>query len=127
MAESVVTNIAKRKILSARAGIIASLPAIAGMAFGDGAASGSSIRTPLATDTALQNELHRQAIDTVSPAEDGLSVVYSTTLAKATLAGQSINEVALYDTEGDLMAIKSFSNKGKDGDMEMVFEITDRF
>ena len=48
-------------------------------------------------------------------------------MAKETLAGQTINEVALYDEDGDLLAIKSFSDKGKDGDMEMVFEILDKF
>lgn len=127
MAESVVTNIAKKKIIQARAGLIPKLPKTVGMAFGDGAASGSSIRTPLATDTALQHELHRQNIDGVELQEDEISALYSTTLAKTTLAGQVINEVALIDEDGDLLAIKSFSNKGKDGDMEMVFEILDKF
>lgn len=127
MAESVVTNIAKKKIIQARAGLIPKLPQTVGMAFGDGAASGSAIRTPLETDTALQHELHRQHIDGVELQEDEISALYTTTLARATLAGQSINEVALIDEEGDLLAIKSFSNKGKDGDMEMVFEIMDKF
>lgn len=122
MAESVVTNTAKRKILQARAGLIPSLPKIEGMVFGDGA-----IRLPLPTDNALQHELHRQKIDNVTVQEDGLSVAYSVTLAKATMVGYIINEIALYDEDGDLLAIKSFSGKGKDGDMEMVFEITDKF
>ena len=54
-------------------------------------------------------------------------VKYITTLAQTTLKGQVINEIALYDEDGDLLAIKVFSDKGKDGDMEMVFEILDRF
>ena len=126
MSDSIVTNIAKKKIVQARAGLIPALPKTIGMAFGDGAASGSAIRTPLATDVSLQHELHRQPIDDVTLQPDEISAMYVTTLAKETLAGQTINEVALYD-DGDLLAIKAFSNKGKDGDMEMVFEILDKF
>lgn len=127
MADSVVTNIAKGKIIKARAGIVPGLPKTVGMAFGDGASVGSSIRTPLASDTALQHELHRQHVDSITMLDDGISALYVATLAKATLAGQVINEVALFDEDGDLLAIKSFSSKGKDADMEMVFEITDKF
>ena len=75
----------------------------------------------------LQHELHRQLIDGATLQSDEISVMYITTLAKETLAGQTINEVALYDEDGDLLAIKTFSNKGKDEDMEMVFEILDKF
>lgn len=127
MSDSIVTNIAKKKIVQARAGLITALPKTIGMAFGDGAASGSAIRAPLATDVSLQHELHRQPIDDVTLQPDEISAMYVTTLAKETLAGQTINEVALYDEDGDLLAIKAFSNKGKDGDMEMVFEILDKF
>jgi len=127
VANSVVTGIAKKKIVQARAGLIARLPQIAGMAFGDGAVNGESVRVPLETDTALQHELHRQHISKVTLQEDEISVLYESTLEKAVLAGKVINEVALFDDEGDLLAIKSFSNKGKDDDMEMVFEILDKF
>lgn len=82
---------------------------------------------PLATDISLQHELHRQLIDDVTLQADEISAMYVAMLAKETLAGETINEVALYDEDGDLLAIKVFSNKGKDGDMEMVFEILDKF
>lgn len=127
MSESIVTNIAKKKILLARAGLIPNLPKIVGMAFGNGARSGTSIRVPLETDTTLQNEIYRQKVDNAVFQENELYVKYSTTLAQTTLKGQVINEIALYDEDGDLLAIKVFSDKGKDGDMEMVFEILDRF
>ncbi|MCI8536760.1 MAG: hypothetical protein HFG68_14580 [Hungatella sp.] len=123
MSESIVTNIAKKKILLARAGLIPNLPKIVGMAFGNGA----STRLPLETDTTLQNEIYRQKVDNAVFQENELYVKYSTTLAQTTLKGQVINEIALYDEDGDLLAIKTFSDKGKDGDMEMVFEILDRF
>ena len=127
MADSIVTNIAKKKIVQARAGLISNLPRKIWMAFGDGAINGSEIRMPLATDISLQHELHRQLIDGVALQADKISVMYVTTLAEETLAGETINEIALYDEDGDLLAIKVFSNKGKDGDMEMVFEILDKF
>lgn len=127
MSDSIVTNIAKKKIVQARAGLIPAIPRTIGMAFGDGAINGSEIRMPLATDISLQHELHRQLIDDVTLQADEISAMYVAMLAKETLAGETINEVALYDEDGDLLAIKVFSNKGKDGDMEMVFEILDKF
>jgi phage-related tail fiber protein len=126
MAESVITNTAKRKIIRARAGL-GTLPKAVAMAFGDGAKNGTEVRVPLPTDTALQHELHRQDIGEVKLAEDELSAKYTTELERETLAGESINELALLDEDGDPIAIKSFSDKGKDDDMEMVFEITDKF
>ena len=126
MADSVVTNVAKEKMVKARAGI-STLPPIAGMAFGDGAVNGASIRTPLATDTGLQHELLRQTVDGHEYKASNLSVVYTCTLSQTALANNNINEIALYDSAGDLVAIKSFSNKGKDEDMEMVFTIEDMF
>lgn len=127
MSESIVTNIAKKKIIQTRAGLIPSLPKTVAMAFGDGATNGGPVRTPLPTDTALQHELYRQNVDGVELQEDGISAMYTTTLGKSTLGGQVINEIALVDEDGDLLAIKSFSNKGKDSDMEMVFDVLDKF
>ena len=126
MAKSVVTNLAKGKMVKARAGMGA-VPKITGMAFGDGANDGNGCRTPLPSDTALQHELLRQDIDGAVLQDDGISVLYTCTLDKASLAGETINEVALVDAEGDLVAIKSFADKGKDGDMEMAFSVLDKF
>ena len=127
MSKSVITNVAKGKMVKARAGIISALPKIVGMAFGDGARNGSGYRTPLSRDTALQNELLRKNVDSVALQDDGISVRYNCTLEKAELAGETINEIALYDAEGDLVAIKVFADKGKDGDMEMEFSVLDKF
>lgn len=127
MSQSVVTNVAKAKTVKVRAGMLDKLPKTVGMAFGDGAKSGTDYRTPLPTDTSLQNELLRQEVDSAVLQEDGISVLYVCTLAKETLGGKSINELALYDEEGDLVAIKSFTDKGKDSDMEMVFSVLDKF
>ncbi len=127
MSQSVVTNVAKAKTVKVRAGMIDNLPKIVGMAFGDGAKSGTDYRAPLPTDTSLQNELLRQEVDSAVLQDDEISVLYTCVLAKETLGGESINELALYDEEGDLVAIKSFTDKGKDSDMEMGFSVLDRF
>lgn len=126
MAVSVVTNIAKEKMLKARAGV-APLPKITGMVFGDGAKNVSGgVIPPTADQTALNNELLRKEIDRYEIISQ-LVYRYICTLTEAELAGKYINEVALYDAEGDLIAIKSFLDKGKDDDQEMGFEIDDTF
>ena len=128
MSQSIITNKGKEKIIKARAGVNVTVPAIVGMAFGDGAISGGTPRTPLPTDTALQHQLLRQAIDSVTVQPDNISAVYLCTLAEATLAGEVINEIGLYDSDGDIVAIKVFdSDKGKDGDMKMEFTVKDKF
>lgn len=126
MAESMVTDIAREKMLKARAGI-RPLPKIIGMAFGDGAKNASGgIIAPTANQTALHNELLRKEIDSYK-AVSKLVYRYTCTLTEAELANKYINEIALYDADGDLIAIKSFLDKGKDDDQEMGFEIDDTF
>ncbi len=126
MTESIVTDIAKEKMLKARAGI-APLPKICGMAFGDGAKNASNeIMSPAANQTKLRHELFRKEIESYEIISQ-LVYRYICTLAEEELANKYINEVALYDEEGDLIAIKSFLDKGKDGDQKMGFEIDDTF
>lgn len=126
MAESVVTTKAKEKMVKARAGVKV-LPKIAGMAFGSGAVSSSgAVIAPTAGQTALKNELLRKPVDNFV-AVSSTCYRYKCTLEESELAGKDINEIALYDAENDLVAIKTFRNKGKDDDMEMIFEIDDTF
>lgn len=129
MSCSIVTNIAKGKMVRVRAGMLDRLPKIRGMAFGDGAKQGTDYRIPQPTDISLQNELLRQEIDAEKTelCSDGISVLYKCTLDKGVLGGKNINELALYDEDGDLVAIKSFSDKGKDDDMEMIFTCLDKY
>lgn len=126
MAESIVTDIAKKKMLKGRAGITP-LPKIVGMAFGDGARNVSGeIMTPIASQTKLNNELLRKPVDKYEEVSE-LIYRYVCTLGESELANQYINELALYDEDGDLVCIKSFLDKGKDDDQEMVFEVDDTF
>lgn len=126
MAESIVTDKAREKMLKARAGI-AALPKIVGMAFGDGAKNASGgVIAPTADQTSLRRELLRKPIDGYK-AISKLVYRYTSTLTESELANKYINEIALYDADGDLIAIKSFMDKGKDPDQEMGFEIDDTF
>lgn len=124
--DAVVTKKARNKMLKARAGDQA-LPKIVGMALGDGGIEESGgIITPSIEQTALNNELLRKEVSGHEYLSDTVCR-YSCTLEANELAGKSISEIALYDEEGDLIAIKNFSAKGKDDDLEMTFNIDDTF
>ncbi len=124
--KSIITLIAKKKMVCARKGEIA-LPVIAGIAIGDGAldAEGNLV-LPSEGDPHLRNELLRRAYTRCEKVSD-TCFRYRMELAADELAGKKINEAALYDAEGDLLAIRVFSSKPKDADMEMAFEYEDRF
>lgn len=126
MANAITTNKAREKMVKGRAGDIA-LPKITHMVFGDGGtdSSGRPI-APLGEETKLKNQILKKSIDGHTyPCET--TCRYSCTLSKEDLADKNINEIGLVDSEGDLIAIKTFGNKYKDSDMEMIFEIDDEF
>lgn len=123
MANSVITLKAREKMVKARAGI-QPLPAIVGMAFGDGGVDSSG--TVMAPGEALRNEILRKEIDSYTEITS-TSYRYTCTLGKEELVGEAINEIALYDTDGDYVGLKTFRTKYKDEDMEMVFELDDQF
>lgn len=126
MAEAIVTKTAREKMIKARAGEI-TLPAISGMAFGNGGVdSGGNVINPSTEQMELNSELLRKPVDGHIFISD-TSCRYHCTLLENELAGESISEIGLYDTEGDLIAIKNFSPKGKDDDLEMTFNIDDTF
>ena len=123
---SIITSIAKRKMVRARKGEIA-LPVIAGIAIGDGAIDADGNLIPPSEGTPfLKNELLRREYSRCEKISD-TCFRYRMELAADELAGKKINEAALYDAEGDLLAIRVFSAKPKDADMEMAFEYEDRF
>lgn len=126
MAESVVTIKAKEKMLKARAGV-QPLPKIVGMAFGDGGVTAEGVVIPPTEEQiALKNELLRKEIDGYV-AVSNTCYRYTCTLGETELANEKISEVALYDADGDLVAIKNCLAKGKDDDAVMIFEIDDIF
>lgn len=126
MADAVVTLAARKKMVRARAGEI-NLPPIAGMAFGTGGvdASGTPI-IPSVSDMGLKNEIFRKAVDSHTFTDD-TTCRYLCTLSVSECADENISEIGLYDTEGDIIAIKTFKSKGKDPDIEMTFRVDDIF
>ena len=126
MSKAVVTITARSKMMRARAGDI-SLPKICGMAFGDGGVdSNGVVIDPEIDQNILKSERYRKNIDGYNILND-TSCRYSCTLQLNELSGCKISEIALYDEDGDLVAIKNFSVKEKDNDSEMIFNIDDVF
>lgn len=123
---AIITKTARKKLVQARAGVI-SLPKITGMAFGNGGVdSNGDVITPTETQTALNNQLIRKEISGYEFLDD-TTCRYTATLAESDCAGESISEIGLYDAEGDIICIKTFTAKGKDGDLEMTFTLDDCF
>lgn len=126
MAEAVVTTKARVKMLKARAGDTPLSP-IVGFAFGNGGTDGDgNVLVPTESQESLGNELLRKEIDCYE-LKNETTCRYECTLLSHELAGTSISEVALYDSDGDLVAIKNFVPKDKDSELEMVFQIDDTF
>ena len=115
-----ITKLSKNKILKARAGIKA-LPAVTQMAFGNGADG-----TPSENENTLKNELLRKDLSSIERVTD-TNFRYICTLSREELANTAINEMALCDAEGDLVMIRTCSDKNKDDDEEMTFAFDDIF
>lgn len=122
----IITKTARAKLVKARAGDI-TLPTIVGMAFGDGGVDEyGNVIAPIDTQTALTNELLRKDVSGHELVED-TTERYTCTLLEAELAGKDISEIALVDSDGDIVCIKTFLAKGKDDDMQQVYVLDDIF
>lgn len=124
--KSIITTIAKTKMVQARNGEIP-LPRVAGIALGSGAVNADgTLQEPMATENQLKNEILRREYVSCAKISD-TCYRYRIELGADELAGEVITEMALYDTDGDLLAIRVFAGKQKDMDMEMAFEFDDKF
>lgn len=124
--DSIITKIARKKMAEARKGII-ELPPIKSIALGDGGldSDGNPI-VPLEQDVGLKNELLRRDYDSSVRLSD-TSFRYRIDLRAGELLGKEISEIALFDAEGDMLSIKTFLPKVVEEDMEISFEIDDKF
>ena len=122
----IITKKSREKLVKARAGAI-TLPRIVGMAFGDGGIdSDGNVISPSEEQSELANELYRKVINGYTfPADT--TCRYECTLTESELAGEVISEVGLYDEDGDIVCIKTFTGKGKDDDMEQTYALDDIF
>ena len=127
MAQNVIiTKKARKKLLQARAGDI-TLPKIIGMAFGSGGVDTSgNVIAPLENQETLKAELLRKPVRGHSFIGE-TTCRYECTLSESELAGQYISEIGLYDAEGDIVCIKTFTKKGIDSDIEMTYTLDDVF
>ena len=126
MAQGVITKTGREKLCRAHAGDI-TLPAVTQMAFGSGGVDGEgAVIATTGEEVSLRAELLKKDIDSHTyPGE--ATARYSVRLGKAELAGGQISEMGLVDAEGDLVAYKTFLPKGKDADMEFVFDMDEIF
>lgn len=123
---SITKNSARAHLARAHAGI-EPLRVITQMAFGSGGANkdGNPI-PPDGIKPNLGNELLRKNLDGYSfPSET--SVTFACTISETELNGESISELALVDSGGNIVAVKTFIPKLKDDETEITFEWTEKF
>lgn len=126
MATSIITATARKQMAQARAGAI-TLPTIVGFVFGDGGVDSSgNVLDVDESATALNNEIGRYPYDKYEFVTD-TTCRYTYTMGGDVLAGSKLSEIGLYDSEGNVVNIKHFSEKGKDSDLELEFQIDDVF
>ncbi|MCI8821523.1 MAG: hypothetical protein HFI15_03210 [Lachnospiraceae bacterium] len=126
MADAVITLKARKKMVQARAGAI-TLPPIVGMVFGTGGVDEAGMPVaPSGSDEGLKQEIFRKELDSYTFTDD-TTCRYLCTLEVGECDNEEISEIGLYDSEGDITAIKTFKKKGKDSDLEMTFRIDDIF
>lgn len=126
MAAGVMTAKGREKLCKAHAGEM-TLSKITQMGFGSGGVDkGGNVIGTTGEEVALGHELLKKDLDghTFPVAT---TCRYSVRLGKAELADQTISEQGLFDADGDLVAYKTFMPKGKDGDMEFVFDMDEIF
>lgn len=128
MAQGVITAIGRKKLCRAHAGD-GTLPKITKMGFGSGGVNGDgTVIETTGTETALRAELLKKDVDSHSYPDEGETTCrYTVRLGKEELANQSISEQGLFDADGDLIAYKTFLPKGKDEDMEFIFDMDEIF
>ena len=108
---SVITRTRRIKFCQASSDATKPLPVITHIAFGSGGVnlSGEPI-APSETQTALNTEIARYPVDSVTYPEE-TTARYAVTIPKDDLAGEIINEAALVDSDGDVAAIKTMYSK----------------
>ncbi|MDV6235833.1 phage tail protein [Leptospira ellisii] len=95
------------------------------IAFGTGGLSGGIPRVPQNEDTGLQNEVFRKQVEIGSDLSGGRN--FKSTVKQGEMIGQEINEVGLFDEDGDLVYLKTFPSKSKDHLIVYDFVIRENF
>ncbi|MCY7439658.1 MULTISPECIES: phage tail protein [Bacillus] len=120
---TVTTLYARQQMAKARAEGT-KLTKVVKMAFGNGGTKDGKPVSLDGTEQALKKELIQKNIDSFTFMEPA-KIRYTCTIAEGELEGEVINELALVDEAGKFTAIRTMTDKQKDGDIEFVFEIDD--
>ena len=126
--KGVITAAGRKKLCTAHAGDI-ELPAITQMAWGSGGAdeTGQPIDTT-GNEIGLYQELLRKDIESHEYVNQGQTTCrYTATLEAGELDNSYISEMGLYDSEGDLVAYRTFMRKGKDADIPQIYDMDEIF
>ncbi|MGK4098508.1 phage tail protein [Bacillus altitudinis] len=120
---TVTTLYARQQMAKARAEGT-KLTKVVKMAFGKGGTKDGKPISLDGTEQELKSELVQKDIDSYEFMEPA-KIRYTCTIAEGELAGEVINELALVDEDGKFTAIRTMTDKQKDGDIEFIFEIDD--
>ncbi len=126
--KGVITAVGRKKLCMAHAGDRA-LPAIIQMAWGNGGVDehGYPISTT-GNEVGLYNELLVKEIESHEYVNDEQTTCrYTATLEAGELDGEEISEMGLYDEDGDLVAYRTFTRKGKDADIPQIYNMDEVF
>lgn len=126
MSNSTTLLQARSHFAQAHAGVVQLRP-IVKMAFGSGGVdeNGNPI-PPDATVATLNRELYRKDIESHTFTST-TSVTFVCVLTADELNNTDLSEVALVDSTGSIVAIKTFKKKHKDNETEIMFEWTEKF
>ena len=126
--KSAITVIGRQKLCMAHSGDKA-LPRIAKMVWGDGGVDETGQpKTTTGNEVGMYNKLLEKDIEGhVYTTEDKTTCRYTATLEKGELTGKEISEMGLVDEEGDLIAYRTFMRKGKDEDIQQIYDMDEIF
>jgi len=123
----VITNLRRERLCKITSGELEKIPAITHVAFGDGGVGeDGAVIPPTGSQTALNHELGRYPVDSVTYPV-ATTARYTVTIPANALAGTQISEAALVDADGGLCAIRNMLPKGKDADVTFTFTFDDEF
>nr|DAM53995.1 MAG TPA: tail-collar fiber protein [Caudoviricetes sp.] len=126
--KGVITETGRKKLCMAHAGD-GSLPKIAKMVWGDGGVDEKGApKATTGTEVGLYNKLLEKAVEGHSYVNEKKTTCrYKATLEKGELTGKEISEMGLLDADGDLIAYRTFTRKGKDEDIPQEYDMDEIF
>lgn len=125
--DAVLTTYFRERIAAHMAGK-STLAPLKYMAFGDGGHDPATMEplSPSENQTALNHEVLRKELSLIKQ-EDSLSVTGKGAIEASELVGTYLSEAALVDSEGQLIGIKCFAPKIKEGDERYDIYVKVRF